>query len=152
MACKMYGLRVLHISNSTSSSMVEDSQLLLLFEFDCLFLQLRWRLLWADLQTTWSAHNFIALFGSNQSRGGPSCKILIKFSTRLTPRAAQVSLFMNLSIKNDLSSFAVLTGKQNADSASIRVFLNSILHFSELKLQSEVHKQFVLEQFKKAIA
>ena len=65
--------------------------------------------------------------------------------------AARVSLFMHLSIKNDLSSFAALIGKQNANSATKRIFLNSILHFSELKMRCQVCKQFVLEQFKKAV-
>ena len=89
--------------------------------------------------------------GQNTLEVVPLVKILVKFSTRLTPRAARVSLFTRLSIENDLSSFAVLTGKQNADSATKRIFLNSILHFSELKIRCQVRKQFVLEQFKKAI-
>ena len=101
---------------------------------------MRWRLLWAGLRTTWSAHSFIAFVGSKHSRGGPSHEILIKFFTGLTPRAARVPLFIGLSIKNDLSSFAVLTGKRNANSATKIIFLNSILQFSELKIQCQVQK------------
>ena len=53
-------------------------------------------------------------------------------------RAARVSLFVCLSIENDLSSFAEITGKQNANSAIKRIFFNSILHFLELKIQCQV--------------
>ena len=63
-----------------------------------------WRLLWAGFQTTWLAHSFIALIGSKHSRGGPSCEILIKYFTPLTPRATPVSIFMRLGIENGLSS------------------------------------------------
>ena len=88
-----------------------------------------WRLLWAGFRTKRSAHNFIALIRSKHSRGGPSCEILIKCFTRLTLRAAPVSIFMRLGIENDLSSFTVLTGKQNANSATKKIFLNSVFTF-----------------------
>ena len=92
-----------------------------------------WRLLWAGFQTTWLAHSFIALIGSKHSRGGPSCEILIKYFTPLTPRATPVSIFMRLGIENGLSSFAVLTSKQNANSATKKIFLNSIFTFSRIE-------------------
>ena len=135
----MYGLHVLHISNSSPSSVLEDSQLLLLFDFDCLVL-IDWHLLWGGGWTTWPAHRFIAIVGLEHYRGGPSSEILIKFFTRLTPRAARVSLSMRLSIENDLSSFAVLTDKHNANSATKRIILNLILHFSKLQIRCQVPK------------
>ena len=92
-----------------------------------------WRLLWAGFQTTWLAHSFIALIGSKHSRGGPSCEILIKYFTPLTPRATPVSIFMRLGIENGLSSFAVLTSKQNANSATKKIFLNSIFTFFRIE-------------------
>ena len=67
-------------------------------------------------------------------------QIFYSIDTPIRLIAERVSLFMRLSIENDLSSFAVLTGKQNANSATKRIFLNSILRFSELKIRCQVRK------------
>ena len=40
---------------------------------------------------------------------------------------------MRLGIENGLSSFTVLTGKQNANSATKKIFLNSIFTFSRIE-------------------
>ena len=62
---------------------------------------------------------------------------------------------MRLSIENGISSFDVLTGKQNANSATKRIFLNSCYIFRNCQVPSVPmpSSQIVCaEQFKKAIA